>query len=268
LELAICGSTALLPRAKHALHPPPTTTIPTLECRAASLIAAGCEVHNTYGEHGAAELAARYGFALAAPCPGPFDAVGLRVSDLLAAARAALPSARALRARTRLLASTDLLDGEEPLEVCVGGVVGAGLRVVLRVLGATEKEMSGWGRVEDALSASSTAPVGPLALSGAATADPPLTPAAARVLTRAVAARLGEYGEKECEDGVRRAEAGVAAAADVLEKAAAAAGNHTSSLARAGEAMRAARALLTARIVVRAEKAVLRQAVAGAARVC
>jgi len=263
LELAICGATTL---------PGSGPLLETLECRAAAAIPAGAEVHNTYGEHGATDLAARYGFASAAPCPGPFDAVALRVEALRAAALATLAlSPRALRARTRLLAPTDLLDGNEPLELLPGGVVGPALRVVLRVLGASQAELAGWARLEDACGAGPR-PLGPLPLAGAASADPPLTPQAARLLGAVVEARLGEYPAREDADadaGVDAAAAAVAAAAAGLEKAAASAsaGPTTAAALRAGEALRAARATLTARLVVRTEMEVLKQAAAGAAAV-
>jgi hypothetical protein len=248
LELAICGSTDA------------TTGSPVLECRAASSLKAGAEVHNTYGEHGAADLAARYGFALPSPVPGPFDAVSLRVGDLLAAAET-LHGGRGVRARARFLGETDLLDGGgEPLEVCAGGVVGAGLRVVLRVLGATDGELDGWVGLEDATrpcgggdGSGPPAPLGAVALAGGGTgaADPPVTAGAAAVLAAAVAARLREYPAGDCDADVAAASAAVDAAAAALARR---------PCAAAGAALRAARAVLTARVVVRAEQAVLRQA--------
>jgi hypothetical protein len=67
---------------------------------AATAVAAGREVHNTYGELGNAELVAKYGFAL----PGnPFDAVRVDKAALVAAAIAEL-GPRACRARARFLA--------------------------------------------------------------------------------------------------------------------------------------------------------------------
>ncbi len=46
-----------------------------LEIVAASDVAAGAEIHNTYGEHGNADLVRLYGFALR---NNPFDEVRLR----------------------------------------------------------------------------------------------------------------------------------------------------------------------------------------------
>ena len=69
---------------------------------AASAVARGCEVHNTYGELGSADLVHKYGFA---PRPGtnPFAAVTLDKAALVAEA-ARLLGARAARLRCRFLA--------------------------------------------------------------------------------------------------------------------------------------------------------------------
>lgn len=67
---------------------------------AAAPVAAGREVHNTYGELGNAELVAKYGFALRG---NPFDAVRLGKAALVDAAAAA-QGPRACRARCRFLA--------------------------------------------------------------------------------------------------------------------------------------------------------------------
>ncbi len=68
---------------------------------AAAPVAAGREVHNTYGELGNAELVAKYGFALRC---NPFDAVRMDKAALVDAAAVAL-GARACRARCRFLAA-------------------------------------------------------------------------------------------------------------------------------------------------------------------
>lgn len=68
---------------------------------AAAPVAAGREVHNTYGELGNAELVAKYGFALRC---NPFDAVRMDKAALVDAAAVALGS-RACRARCRFLAA-------------------------------------------------------------------------------------------------------------------------------------------------------------------
>lgn len=51
---------------------------------AASDVAAGHEIHNTYGELGNADLVSKYGFALR---NNPFDAIQLDKQQLVAAAR-------------------------------------------------------------------------------------------------------------------------------------------------------------------------------------
>jgi len=74
--------------------------LPAGQIVAATAVAAGREVHNTYGELGNAELVSKYGFAL----PGnPFDAMRVDKAALVAAAAAEL-GPRACRARARFLA--------------------------------------------------------------------------------------------------------------------------------------------------------------------
>ena len=72
-----------------------------LDIVAASAVAAGAEVHNTYGEHGNAELLRKYGFALP-PGTNPFDAVTLDAGALLRGA-AGVVGAREARRRARWL---------------------------------------------------------------------------------------------------------------------------------------------------------------------
>ena len=62
-------------------------------------MARGCEVHNTYGELGNAELVSKYGFALRS---NPFNAVALDKARLLRAAGSQLGKA-ALQKRCRYL---------------------------------------------------------------------------------------------------------------------------------------------------------------------
>ncbi|KAI8472158.1 MAG: hypothetical protein J3K34DRAFT_519919 [Monoraphidium minutum] len=149
-----------------------------LEIVAASDVAAGCEIHNTYGEHSNAELLRKYGFALPA---NPFDSVTLDAAALLAAAAAELgdevargaaaPGAppafaareaavaaarggRELRRRVRWLqAHSDLLsdDCQGDIAALPHGRVTPELFCLLRALCVPGGEFEGWGCLADAL---------------------------------------------------------------------------------------------------------------------
>ncbi len=70
-----------------------------LQIVAASALLKDQEVHNTYGEHGNAELVYKYGFALR---HNPFDSVSLDKSEIMKAAKCR-NSARAHKARASFL---------------------------------------------------------------------------------------------------------------------------------------------------------------------
>jgi hypothetical protein len=80
-----------------------------LEIVATASVAAGREIHNTYGHHGNAELVYKYGFGLPM---NPFDEASLDKAACLEAAGQLLDE-RALRRRCRLLNASRC--GQNPL---------------------------------------------------------------------------------------------------------------------------------------------------------
>lgn len=120
-----------------------------LEIVAASAVPAGTEVHNTYGEHGNAELVCKYGFALR---ENPFTAVTISKEEVLDAAKEEI-GRKEFKNRCRFLEQeTEVLDPkEEPFEVLPHGHVSPALFVALRVFGAGAAQARQWGSILEAL---------------------------------------------------------------------------------------------------------------------
>lgn len=79
---------------------------------------ANCEIHNTYGEHGNAELVSKYGFALH---KNPFSEVQINKLSILSIASRALSRSELKKRRRFLEDESELLEeGEEPFIVMPG----------------------------------------------------------------------------------------------------------------------------------------------------
>jgi len=113
-------------------------------------IEAGAEVHNTYGEHGNAELVLKYGFAL---LQNPWTTVTVAPRDLEAAADAVLGSQVAQQRCKFLRTESSVLDADEAdaMEVSHGARLNPPLALALIVLGAPESAFGTWTSVSDAV---------------------------------------------------------------------------------------------------------------------
>ncbi|KAF8061932.1 davT [Scenedesmus sp. PABB004] len=145
-----------------------------LDIIAASPIAPGAEVHNTYGELSNSQLVHKYGFCLPA---NPFDEVQLgpswgwllgEVERDAGLARKLAPHVRWLRKHSNLLvpaaggadgaADEDEDEGEDedeepadPPAVAPGGRLPAEVAAAVRLLGASAAQLKRWTSLEDAL---------------------------------------------------------------------------------------------------------------------
>ncbi|KAG1672800.1 hypothetical protein FOA52_002788 [Chlamydomonas sp. UWO 241] len=110
--------------------------VEVLEIVAASSVAKGCEVHNTYGEHGNAELLHKYGFAMDR---NPFNEVTLDLQSVVDCAEAALEEAarrqQAQKAGPHVRpAQESSADDLAPLDAATEGRVQRELRRRMRLL--------------------------------------------------------------------------------------------------------------------------------------
>jgi SET domain-containing protein 6 len=130
-------------------------------------IAKGAEIHNTYGEHGNAELLYKYGFVLE---ENPFDTITVTPAELEEAAESVLGRRTARRMRFVRDETNVMEDDGDVMSLAPRTVVSAPAAAVLLVLGVPDDVFQGWSGISDAVAWYNATAAGPDASATAASA--------------------------------------------------------------------------------------------------